>query len=148
MRIVGVVAACFLLGACIAETVVRRPPRRGPVAEVGYVDLGGGEVRYSLEGWSAAVSSRRRTAQRLMRSNCGDLTPRIVDEYPHEDADATYEEEDVSASFAEGADHYHVERFMHLIYECRPKGEPAPAVSTGAAHAPIQIVPPTAAPQK
>ena len=44
--------AASLLSACVAVTVERRRPRKGPVKEVGYVEYGGGQVRYSSEGWS------------------------------------------------------------------------------------------------
>ena len=31
-----------LLSACVAETVERRRPRKGPIKIVGFVDMGGG----------------------------------------------------------------------------------------------------------
>ncbi|MFI5361432.1 MAG: hypothetical protein ACHQ49_05640 [Elusimicrobiota bacterium] len=119
-----------LLSACVAITVEKRHPRRGPVKEVGYVDYGGGQVRYSAEGWSWIVASRRKTALRLMGANCGpDLKPEITDEYPRMDADAAYNGEDIDASMRTGDEHYHIEHYIHIAYECRPKGG-LPAVST------------------
>ena len=41
----------LLLTACVAENVERRKPRKGPIKEVGFVDMGGGSVRYSTDGW-------------------------------------------------------------------------------------------------
>ena len=135
MRRAGAVAlAAVLLSACVAVTVERHRPRRGPVKEVGYVDFGGGQVRYSAEGWSWIVSSRRKTALKLMSVNCGpDLEPGIIDEYSRMDADASYNGEDIDASMKMGDEHYHIERYIHLAYECRPRSAPTPSVSTATA---------------
>jgi hypothetical protein len=141
-RVALLLAAVTILSACVAETVERRRPRKGPVKEVGFVDYGGGRVRYSAEGWSWIVSSRRRLALKLMSRNCGsDLEPRIVDEFTRQDADATYTEEDISSTMTRGDEHYVVEHFTHLTYECRPHGWTEPAVSTSAVHAPVVVVP-------
>ena len=140
-----VLAAC-VLSACVAETVERRRPRKGPVKEVGFVDFGGGEVRYSAEGWDWAVASRRRLALRLMRRNCGrDLAPKIVDEYTRQDADAKYSGQDIDASMSYGGEHFNIEHYVHLSYECRVPGAPEPVVSTAAARAPLLVVPSTTA---
>lgn len=136
------VIAAALLSACVAVTVERRHPRKGPIKEVGYIDFGGGEVRYSAEGWNWAVSSRRKTALRLMRRNCGaELAPAITDEYTRVDADATYNGEDIDASMKMGGEHYHIERYVHLLYECRPPNWTPPAVSTSTAHGPSLVIP-------
>lgn len=141
-RAVLLVLAALVLSACVAETVERRRPRKGPVKEVGFVDFGGGEVRYSAEGWDWAVSSRRRLALRLMRRNCGrDLTPKIVDEYTRQDADAKYAGQDIDASMSYGGEHFNIEHYVHIVYECRVPGAPEPAVSTAAARAPLLVVP-------
>jgi hypothetical protein len=143
MRRAGVVAlAAVLLSACVAETVERHHPRRGPVKEVGYVDFGGGQVRYSAEGWSWIVASRRKTALKLMRVNCGpDLEPEITDEYSRMDADAAYNGEDIDASMKMGDEHYHIERYIHLAYECRLPAAPPPAVSTSTARGSALVIP-------
>lgn len=117
-----VALASLALAGCVAETVEKHPPRRGPVKEVGYIDMGGGRVRYSAEGWSWVLASRRRTAERLMRRNCGDLVPRITDEFTREDADAAYAGEDVTSSLAHGDEHFKIERWVHISYECRAPG--------------------------
>ena len=130
-RLLPLVGFVALLSACVAITVQRHRPRRGPVKEVGYVDYGGGEVRYSAEGWSWIIASRRRTARKLMSINCGpDLAPAITDEYPRMDADAAYNGEDIDASMRTGDEHFHIEHYIHVAYECRPKGARPPALST------------------
>ena len=141
-RAAALVLAAGLLSACVAVTVERRHPRRGPVKEVGYVDLGGGQVRYSAVGWSWFVASRRKTALKLMRVNCGpDLAPAITDEYSRMDADAAYNGEDIDASMKMGDEHYHIERYIHLAYECRPLGAAPATVSTTTAHGPSLVIP-------
>jgi len=131
------------LTACVAETVERRRPRRGPVKEVGFVDPGGGNIRYSVDGWSWFVAGRRRHAMRLMRKNCGkQLSPRLLDEYLRQDADIAYAGEDITTNLDKGMDHFKIAPFQHLLYECRPKDAPydAPSVSTSAPRATL-IVP-------
>ncbi len=140
-RALPAVLAALCLSSCVAVTVARRRPRKGPVAAVGFVDFGGGEVRYSLDGWGWVVASRRRTALRLMRSNCGDeLVPRIVDDFPRVDADAPYAGDDVTA-LESGVAHYVLERYEHLVYECRAPAAPEAAASTGTVPSPVIVAP-------
>lgn len=123
--------AAVLLSACVAESVERRRPRKGPIREVGYVDYGGGRVRYALSGWSWFIKGRRRDARRRMRKNCGkDLEPRVVDEYARTDADAPYAGDDLSVNIQMGGEHYKIEPFVHLDYECRPRADTEPAPET------------------
>ncbi|MDP3543152.1 MAG: hypothetical protein Q8T11_11860 [Elusimicrobiota bacterium] len=136
----------ILLSACVAETVERRRPRKGPIKEVGFVDPGGGTVRYSVEGWGWFVAGRRRDALRRIRRNCGkQLAPQITDEYRRNDADIAYAGEDIAVNLDKGMDHFKIAPFQHIVYECRPKGAPpeTPAVSTAPARA-FLVVPPTA----
>lgn len=136
-----VLAAC-VLSACVAETVERRRPRKGPVKEVGFVDFGGGHVRYSAEGWPIIVASRRRLARRLMARNCGrELEPRLLDEYSRQDADAKYSEEDIAATLARGEEHFVLEKYIHISYDCRPHGWVEPVASTATVRAPVVVVP-------
>jgi hypothetical protein len=122
-------------------TVERIPPRKGPIKAVGYIDYGGGQVRYSAEGWSWVVASRRKMALKMMRGNCGkDLAPAITDEYSRVDADASYRGEDIDA-MAQGDQHYQIERYIHLTYECRLKGAAEPSVSTSTVHGPVLVIP-------
>jgi len=138
--------ALVVLSSCVAETVERRKPRKGPIKEVGFVDLGGGNVRYSVEGWGWFVSGRRRDALRRMRRNCGKLlSPQILDEYQRQDADISYAGTDIATSLDKGMDHFKIAPFHHIVYECRPKDakyEP-PQPSTAAPRA-FLVVPPTA----
>jgi hypothetical protein len=131
------ILALLVLSACVAITVERHPPRKGPVKEVGYVEFGGGQVRYSSEGWAWVVASRRKLALKLMRANCGrDLDPKITDEYTRQDADASYNGEDIDSSMSIGDQHYVIENYVHLAYECVPRaGAPETALSTATVHA-------------
>ena len=142
-RATALVLAALVLSACVAETVERRRPRPGPVKEVGYIDYGGGQVRYSSEGWGWFVASRRRLALKLMSRNCGSvLVPRITDEYARVDADAPYSGQDITSSMDDGDQHYIVEHYVHIVYECVPRGAPAePAISTGSARGPTLVIP-------
>lgn len=136
--------ALALLSACVAETVERRKPRKGPIEEVGFVDMGGGHVRYSVDGWQWFVSGRRRHALRLMRRNCGrKLRPQVLDEYLRQDADIAYSGEDISTNIDKGMDHFKIAPYDHMVYECRPKEQPfpAPAVSIETPKA-VLVVPP------
>ena len=133
-----------LLSGCVAETVERRRPRKGPIKEVGFVELGGGNIRYSPDGWGWFVAGRRKHAMRLMRKNCGKLlAPQITDEYLRQDADIAYAGEDISTNLDKGMDHYHIAPFEHLLYECRPKGQAfeTPHLSTAGPRV-ILVVPP------
>ena len=117
-------SSLILLSACVAETVERRRPRKGPVEAVGFVDMGRGRVRYSIDGWSWFVAGRRRHAFRLMRKNCGkQLEPQIMDEYLRQDADIAYSGEDITTNIYRGLEHFKIAPFQHIAYECRPKGE-------------------------
>jgi len=137
------IGACLLLSSCVAESVMRHRPRKGPIKAVGYIDYGGGDVRYSIDGWSWFVRGRRRHAKRLMRKNCGkDLEPRIVDEYARQDADAAYVGEDLAANMQQGGEHYKIEPFVHFLYECRPKGFVEAPASTTTARPPLLVIPP------
>ena len=132
-----------LLSACVAETVERRRPRKGPIKAVGFVDMGGGNIRYSTDGWGWFVSGRRRDALRKMRKNCGkQLAPQILDEYLHQDADISYSGEDITTNLDKGMDHFKIAPFEHFIYECRPKGAKyeSPKISTAALSA-VLVVP-------
>ena len=142
-RWVPLLLAALVLSACVAETVERRKPRRGPVKEVAFVEYGGGQVRYSAEGWGFAVASRRKLALKLMKNNCGaELEPRITDEYTRQDADAAYSGIDIDSSMSSGDAHFVIERYVHLAYECVPLGAPSePALSTSTASAPALVNP-------
>ncbi len=137
-------AVLVCLPACVAETVERRRPRRGPVKAVGFVDLGGGQVRYGLDGWSWFVSGRRRHAMRLMRKNCGsELAPQVMDEYTRQDADIAYSGEDITVNIDKGLEHFKISPFQHMSYECRRRSAAsAPPLASTTTPRVILIVPP------
>ena len=146
MRRAIFLAALVCLPACVAETVERRRPRKGPVKAVGFVDLGGGQVRYSLDGWSWFVSGRRRHAMRLMRKNCGsELAPQVMDEYTRQDADIAYSGEDITVNIDKGLEHFKISPFQHMSYECRRAAGAALAAPLASTATPrvILTVPPT-----
>jgi hypothetical protein len=127
----------LLLSGCVAETVRKARPRKGTVKEIGYVDLGGGEVRYSLDGWGWFVKGRRRAARALMSHVCGKLKPVVTEEFDREDADVPYSQDDIAATMDRGAEHFTVARYLHMVFECAysstapvrgepPKGLPPP----------------------
>ena len=124
-----------LLSGCVAESVRSSRPRRGPVREVGYVDPGGGEVRYSMEGWGWFVSGRRRDALRRMRRVCRPLHPVIADEFVHDDADVPYSQDDIAVTLDRGSDHFTVAPYTHIAFDCSassaPLRAPPPAAPAG-----------------
>jgi hypothetical protein len=115
---------CILMSGCMAEFVEKKPPRKGPVAEVGYIERGGGDVRYSIEGWGLVVSARRSAAMRKIRRLCKHLQPKIVDEFTREDADAPYSGAELSEGMARGLEHYKVAPYRHIIFDCVEEKKP------------------------
>lgn len=121
MRRFGIIFACSLvLAGCVVETLKKQKPRKGPVDEVGYVDVGGGEVRYSNEGWSLVVSMRRATALRRVRATCKPLPFKINDEFTRDDIDASYSGEDLATNLEKGLNQYSVAPYHHIVFECVP----------------------------
>ena len=118
VRLLLIPALALLLAGCVAETVRKAKPRKGTIKEIGYVDLGGGEVRYSLDGWGWFVGGRRRAARALMRRVCGKLKPVVTEEFEREDADVPYSQDDIAATMARGAEHFTVARYMHMAFDC------------------------------
>jgi hypothetical protein len=135
---------CALLAGCVAETVRQDPPRKGPVKEVGYVYYGGGEVRYSDEGWDWFVAGRRRDAWRRMRHICGKLKPAIVEESNREDADVPYSQEDIQVTMREGTEHFIVAPFTHLVFECQAPAPVAKRAALAAVSSAPAVAPSTA----
>jgi hypothetical protein len=120
MRLFGIILAVVVLSGCVVEMVKKDKPRKGPVPEVGYVDVGGGDVRYSSEGWGFVVSLRHATAMRRIRSTCGKLKFKIDDEFTHDDVDASYISEDLATNIEKGLNHYAVAPYHHIVFECVP----------------------------
>lgn len=122
VRLTALFGAALLLSGCVAEMVDKEKPRKGPVPEVGYIDVGGGEIRYSTEGWGWIVASRRMTALHRINHFCRkDLRPKIVDEFTHDDVDTPYAGMDAEDDLTRGLEHYEVAPYHHIVFECRPK---------------------------
>jgi len=109
-----------VFSGCLAETVMQRKPRRGPVPEVGYIETGGGEVRYSLEGWDWFVQGRKHDALRRMKKICRGLDPSVVSEFMRQDADTPYSGADVTDNMSVGLEHYVVSPYRHIVFKCVP----------------------------
>ena len=116
-----VLAAALLCGCGVVDTVAKRKPRRGPVKEVGWIDAGGGEVKYSIDGWSLWVKGRRFSALRRMRRICKPLKPVIVDEFTRQDVQVPYSSEDIELNMDRGLEHYTMAPYEHIIFECHDK---------------------------
>lgn len=111
---------CGLAG-CEAEMVKKERPRKGPVPEVGFIETGGGEVRYSTEGWGLVVAIRRSGARRRMRRVCKGLEVKITDEFAREDVEVPYSGDDLAPNLEKGLEHYNLAPFQHIVFECVPK---------------------------
>ena len=109
---------------CMTEMVERRASRKGPVPEVGYIDLGKGEIKYSTESYGWVVALRRRSAMRRIRKACKPLKAAVTDEFEREDAEVTYSGDGIEESMNSGLAHYRVHPFMHLVFECVPEAKP------------------------
>lgn len=122
LRLAALGAAALLLSGCMAEMVEKEKPRKGPVPEVGFIDVGRGEIRYSAEGWGLIVSARRATALRRINHFCRkELEPKITDEFTHEDVDTPYAGMDADDDIPKGLEHYHVAPYHHIVFECVAK---------------------------
>lgn len=107
--------------------VEKHRPRTGPVKEVGYIDKGRGEVKYSTEGWGLWVAGRRRNALRRMRKVCKPLKAVITDEFTRQDVEVPYNNEDVHENLDKGLNHYTVAPFEHIVFECEQPQKEQPA---------------------
>ena len=90
------------------------------MAEVGYVDPGHGEVRYSTEGWRFVVAWRRRTAFRMIRKTCLHMPYKVSDEFTRQDAEVAYSEAPLDATLEKGLQHYRINPFNHIVFDCQP----------------------------
>lgn len=122
--------AAFLISGCgVSETVTKRRPRKGPVQEVGWVELGGGEVKYSMDGWKLWVRGRRASALRRMRRICRPLKAVVIDEFTRQDVQVPYSSEDIQVNVDRGLDHYTVAPYEHIVFECHDKAGKTPSIS-------------------
>lgn len=105
--------------------VEKRRPRLGPIKEVGYIEKGGGEVKYSTEGWRFFVAGRRRNALLRMRRLCRPLQAVIIEEFIRQDVEVPYSQDDIEQNLDKGLSHYTVAPYQHVIFECQPAKEGA-----------------------
>ena len=121
----------LVLCGCVTEMVQETAPRKGPVAQVGYIVPGGGEIRYSAEGWSPVVAARRKTAFFRMRKVCKGMGLKIIDEFIHTDAVVPYNGGNLETDTEFGIQHYDLAKYHHIIFQCVPppitSPPPAPA---------------------
>jgi hypothetical protein len=127
-RPIAIILILALTGCGVSETVTKRRPRKGPVKEVGWVELGGGEVKYSMDGWGLWVRGRRFSALRRMRRICRPLKAVIIDEFTRQDVQVPYSSEDIQVNVDRGLDHYTVAPYEHIVFECHDKAGKTPNI--------------------
>ncbi len=111
----------IVLTGCGASFVERRRRVRGPVAEVGLIDPGGGHVRYALRGPGWLVRARRRKAFKKMAEYCeGKELVRVEGEYSREDVLTPFHAADLDEKKLLGTGHYQVEEYRHILFRCEP----------------------------
>ena len=112
-------AAVLFLSGCRAEMVESLKRMKGPVAEVGLIEPGGGHVRYALKGPSFLVRKRRSDAFKRMARYCeGEDLVRIEKEETREDVETPYHAQDLSESIGQQLSHYRVETYRHIRFRC------------------------------
>jgi hypothetical protein len=108
-----------LLAACEATLTETRRRVKGPVAEVGLIEPGAGQVRYPLKGPGWLVARRRKHAYALMEKHCGGPTFfKVLSEKDAELAETRYIEEDLEADEFLQRGHYKVEKYREVEFEC------------------------------
>lgn len=122
------VAACAALAAlllaqgCVAELKETRRRVKGPVAEVGLIDPGAGDVRYALKGPGFLVRKRRADAFKKMARYCGgEASFRVTGETVRDDVETPYNSSDLDAEKLLAPEHYKVETYRHITFECKAK---------------------------
>lgn len=112
-------AAVLVLAGCRAVVVELRKPVKGPVAEVGFIDPGGGHVRYALRGGRVMSGARRRDALRRAGRHCGGLmNVKLVKEWRQDDVETPYNADELEAALKLDLDHYRMEPYQHLLFDC------------------------------
>lgn len=96
-------------------------PRRSSIPGVGWIDTGRGEVKYPVEGWSAVIKGRRRSAFKKIAKTCRGMDYKITKEFTSEDSEVPYFQADLKDTVSRGLAHYHVSPFRHIEFECVPK---------------------------
>lgn len=87
-------------------------------------------MRYALRGAAFLVRQRRAHALRLAKRRCAALNApqkasapafKIVKEWSQEDSETPYNAEELDVSLKNGLEHYRVEPYRHLLFECSMK---------------------------
>ena len=114
-----ILLAPFLLVGCEAALTETRRRVKGPVAEVGLIEPGAGQVRYPLKGPGWLVAKRRKHAYALLGRHCGGPALfKVTSEKEAELAETRYTEEDLEADEFLQRGHYKVERYRVVEFEC------------------------------
>lgn len=120
MRGILLMTTVFLLG-CQATMVETRKRVQGPVAEVAWIDVGGGQARYALGRWRWLEQTRRADALQKIADYCGGAGKfKIVDEVDREVNEARYSGEDVEDTVGTGGRHYRKAKYHDVYFECAP----------------------------
>lgn len=118
----GLAAAALAMWGCVAELKQTRKRVRGPVPEVGLIDPGAGDVRYALKGPELLVRRRRADAFKKMAKYCGgEGLFRVTEELTRDDVETPYHTTDLDPDKLMGQDHYKVEPYRHIRFECEAK---------------------------
>lgn len=113
-------AAC-LLAACGAAMVQTRKRVKGPVPEVGWLDPGGGDVRYLATGGGWMEKRRREDAVGKIAEYCGGAGNfKIVDEVEKVEQEDPYNKDAIEDTIGSGGKHYEERRYHHVYFECKP----------------------------
>ncbi|MFA6093053.1 MAG: hypothetical protein WCU88_07050 [Elusimicrobiota bacterium] len=118
MKRLVIPALAMVICGCRASVVELRKAQKGPVPEVGYIDPGGGQLRWALKGGSLLQRQRRKNALKRAALHCAGAEVKVKREWTQEDAETSYQAEDLAESVRLGLEHYRVEPYMHLEFEC------------------------------
>jgi len=114
--------AFLLLQGCVAELKEARRRVKGPVPEVGIIDPGAGDARYALKGPEFLVRRRRANAFKKMAKYCGgEALFRVTGEAVRDDIETPYNSTDLDADKLLAPEHYKVETYRHITFECKEK---------------------------
>jgi len=115
-----IIAAVLTLQGCVAQLKETRKRSKGPVPEVGLIDPGAGDARYALKGPGFLVRKRRTDAFKKMAKYCGGETLlRVTEEFTSDDNETPYNSLDLDPENLLGKEHYKVEAYRHLRFECK-----------------------------
>lgn len=122
MKKAVLLSCAALIFGCAVDIIESRPRRLGTVEGIGVIDPGGGHLRYAIKGGNFWVKKRRRRAFKKMARNCGgEKRFGIKKEYTIEDVETSFQQTDLAAAKLLEQDHYTIERYRHIIFECTGK---------------------------